>query len=179
MSKEQVNIPAERVGVLIGAEKRVKTTIESEGHVTMDVEKDGGVTISGEDAFNVYRSKDVVKAIGRGFNPTKALKLFNDGIYLKIFDIKDYAGRKKTHVMRVKGRVIGRKGKAKKFIEETTGCSLSVYGHTASIIGDYRQVELAGRAVEMLLKGSEHSAVFSFLKREKMKILREDIIGIR
>ena len=179
MSKEQVNIPAERVGVLIGTKKRVKTVIEREGNVILDIGTDGVVMISGEDAFRVYKCKNVVKAIGRGFNPTKALKLFNEEVYLKIFDIKDYAGRKKNHILRIKGRLIGKNGKAEKYIERTTGCNFSVYGHTAALIGDYGQVHLAGRAVEMLLKGSEHAVVFGFLRRERMKLLQEDILSIQ
>ena len=52
-------------------------------------------------------------------------------------------------------------------IEELSGCSMSVYGSTVALIGEEEQLERATRAVEMLVKGSEHSTVFHLLARLK------------
>ena len=57
-------------------------------------------------------------------------------------------------------------------IEELTGAYMSVYGNTVAVIGDSLQIEVARRAVDMLLSGSEHAAVYHFLegRRAQLKI---------
>jgi ribosomal RNA assembly protein len=169
---EQVNIPADRVRVLLSC----KSEFEKESKTELNVTNDGEVTINGNDAFLVYRFAQVVKAIGRGFAPKKAEKLFDDQFYLRIFDIRDFSGKSKNRTIELKGRVIGREGKVRKTIEESTDCYLSVYGHTVSIIGNYPAMESAERAVEMLLAGSEHSVVFSFLRKEKTRRIKERLL---
>ncbi|HUJ78029.1 MAG TPA: RNA-processing protein, partial [Thermoplasmata archaeon] len=41
----------------------------------------------------------------------------------------------------------------------------SVYGSTVALIGEEEQLERGTRAIEMLLRGSEHSTVFHLLAR--------------
>jgi ribosomal RNA assembly protein len=91
--------------------------------------------------------------------------------------IRDFSGKSRNRAVELKGRVIGRKGKARKTIEDSTECYLSVYGHTVSIIGSYPAMESAERAVEMLLEGSEHSVVFSFLRKEKTRRIKEELMS--
>jgi len=69
--------------------------------------------------------------------------------------------------MRVKGRLIGEKGKTRKMIEELTEAYISVFGHTVAIIGEHLQLEFAKKAVLMLIKGSQHSSVYKFLGRKR------------
>lgn len=70
-------------------------------------------------------------------------------------------------MVELKGRVIGTKGKTRGLIEELTGADISVYGHTVGLLGDVLQLDIAARAIEMLLQGSEHAAVYRYL--EKMR----------
>ena len=42
--------------------------------------------------------------------------------------------------------------------------SVSVYGHTISMIGGYDAVSAAREAVEMLIKGKQHATVYKFLR---------------
>ena len=73
--------------------------------------------------------------------------------------------------MRLKGRVIGEQGKARRTIENLTETDISVYGKTVSIIGEIEHVSVAKRAILSLLSGSPHSRVYSWLekKRKEMK----------
>jgi ribosomal RNA assembly protein len=48
-------------------------------------------------------------------------------------------------------------------IEKCSGCSLSVYGKTVSLIGNYEQLNIAREAVQMIIRGSKHSKVYGFL----------------
>jgi ribosomal RNA assembly protein len=72
----------------------------------------------------------------------------------------------------MRARVIGTKGKTRRLFEELTGAYMSVYGNTVALIGDTFQLDIAMRALDMLLSGSEHSAVYRFLegKRAEIKI---------
>ena len=78
----------------------------------------------------------------------------------------------KSQFQRVKGRIIGRAGRARKNIEELTDTNISVYGKTVGIIGTAENTALARKAVESLLSGSMHSTVYRWLskKRKELKI---------
>ncbi len=112
----------------------------------------------------------MVKAIARGFSPERAFRLLQDGVYLEIIDIRDFAGKSRNRRIRLRGRVIGRKGRSRKTIEEMSGAYVSVYGDTVAIIGDPLQIDLASRAVEKLLQGSKHSTAYRYIERRKREL---------
>lgn len=166
-----VKIPLERVGVVVGTNGEVKKKIEDETGTQLIIDSESGdVTIDdskAQDPILTLKCGDIVKAIGRGFSPERALRLLNDDVFFALFDIRDYAGKTQKHVRRVRSRVIGTKGKTRRLIEELTGVSVSIYGNTVGIIGDSLEMGVATSAIEMLLSGSEHSAVYSFLEKKK------------
>ncbi len=175
-----VKIPTERVGVLIGPKGTTKARIEKLADVRLSIDSEEGdveidSTHSADPAMGVATC-NVVTAIGRGFSPDKALKLLQDDYYLELLDIRDFVGKKHEHVMRMRSRLIGTHGKTRALIEELTGAHVSVYGNTVGIIGDSIQMDAARRAVEMLLEGSEHAAVYHFLERGSAK-LKVDRMG--
>jgi ribosomal RNA assembly protein len=162
-------IPEDRVGVLIGPGGRTKREIAFQTHTEVDVDaEDGEVRVSAPDTdpMGALRARDITLAIGRGFSPERALRLLKEDTFLRILDIKFTTGRReKTVLRRIRARVIGTRGRARTRIEELSGCSVSVYGSTVALIGDESQIERGARAVEMLLRGSEHSTVFHLLAR--------------
>lgn len=164
-------IPMERIGVLIGQKGEVKKRAEKLCGVKIQVDSDTG-EISVDDStakepIGALKAIDFVKAVGRGFSDEKSMKLFDDDVYLEVIDIRDFTGKSKTRIQQVRGRLIGSRGKTRKLIEELTGVDLSIYGNTVSIIGDTLQLDVAKRAVLMVLKGSEHSTVYKFLERKR------------
>ena len=164
-----VKIPMDRVAVLIGKNGEVKEKIEQYG-VKLEIDSaTGDVKIEGEDSLREMEAENVVRAIARGFSPDKALLLFNDEYYFELLDMRDWVGKKKEHVKRIAGRIIGKGGKARKLIEEMTGAFISVYGHTVAIIGRIDELQMAKQAVEMLLEGANHSTVYRFLEKERQK----------
>ena len=69
-------IPKERIAVLIGKDGITKKHIESATKIKLKIDsKEGDVFLEGEDALGLYSAREVVKAIGRGFNPEIALLL--------------------------------------------------------------------------------------------------------
>jgi len=177
-----VKIPKERIGVLIGSKGNVKETIERELMVDLNINsRSGDVEITlkdeAEDPSLLFRAKDVVLAIGRGFSPEKAFRLIReDDTFLEIIDLRDIFGRSQSDIVRVKGRIIGKDGKARRIIEEMSEALISVYGHTVSIIGTIEQIEIAREAIKLLIKGSQHKTVYRFLQRKRHELKKRKLM---
>ncbi|NJE07528.1 RNA-processing protein [Thermococcus sp. M39] len=171
--EEFVRIPKERIGVLIGKKGSTKRKIEEITKTRIEVDSETGeVFISStektDDPLAVWKARDVVMAIGRGFSPERAFRLFNDGEVLEIINLSDIIiGNEKNALPRIRGRIIGRKGRTREIIEEMSGADISVYGKTVAIIGNPIQVEIAKTAIEKLAKGSPHGTVYKYLERRK------------
>ncbi|MBS7653474.1 RNA-processing protein [Candidatus Bathyarchaeota archaeon] len=178
MAQLFVKIPKERIGVLIGVNGSVKNHIEEKLGVKLDIDSEtGDVTITlkekAEDPTLIFRAKDTVMAIGRGFSPERAFKLLeNEDYMLEIIDLRDIFGKSEAELRRVKGRIIGRNGRTREIIEEMSETIVSVYGHTVAIIGDAEQVSVAREAVNLLIGGSTHSTVYKFLQRKRQELKR-------
>ena len=164
-------IPEDRVAVVIGPGGRTKRAIAAATSTQVDIDaEEGEVSVSGPetDPMGVLKARDIVIAIGRGFSPERAMRLLKENTFLGVLDIKFATGhREKAALRRIRSRVIGTRGRARTRIEELSGCSMSVYGSTVALIGEEEQLDRATRAVEMLVKGSEHSTVFHLLARLK------------
>jgi len=164
-------IPEDRVGVLIGPGGQTKRAIATATATQVDIDAgEGEVRLEGSDTdpMGVLKARDIVLAIGRGFSPERAMRLLKENTFFGVLDIKLTTGhREKAALRRIRSRVIGTRGRARARIEELSGCSVSVYGSTVALIGEEEQLERATRAVELLLKGSEHSTVFHLLAQLK------------
>lgn len=178
-----LKIPKERVGVLIGPEGRTKKSIEEKLSVELQIDSDAGdVTImmaeKGTDPSTLFRAKDVITALGRGFSPEHAFRLIRvEEAVLDVIDLRSAFGKSEADIKRVKGRIIGMNGKTRRIIEELTDTNVAVYGHTVSVIGTIEQVEVAREAIEMLVKGSMHGTVYRFLHR-KRRILKKKMLEL-
>jgi ribosomal RNA assembly protein len=174
-----VKIPAERVGVLIGPDGVTKKNIEERLSVKLQVDSEtGDVSIDlsekAADPSMLFKAKDVVTALGRGFSPEHAFRLIRDEeAILDIIDLRTVFGRSETDIKRIKGRIIGMNGKTRNIVEELTGTHLAVYGHTISIIGTIEQAGIAREAIQMLVKGSMHATVYRFLHRKRRELKKE------
>ena len=174
-----VRIPKERIGVLVGPDGKVKRHIEKQLRVKLEVESDsGGVTAlldqEANDPSLLFRAKDVVTAIGRGFAPDRALRLIRDeDTIFDMLDLREIFGRKESDIRRVKGRIIGMNGKTRRLIEELTDADVVVYGHTVGIIGTFDQANIARNAVQMLIDGSMHHTVYRFLQRKRRELKKQ------
>ena len=170
----ELKIPKERIAVLIGVKGTVKKELELATNTKIMVDsKEGDVFISGEDALNLYNAKEIVRSIGRGFNPEIAKLLLKPDYAFDLIDIEQFT--KSENIKRSKGRLIGTEGKARRTIENLTDCYLSIYGKTVSIIGSAENVVIARRAIEGLLKGSKHGNIYKWLEKRKKEMLQNII----
>ena len=159
-----VKIPEERVKALLA---RIED-LERVGNIKIEATVEDGISISSDDPIMEWKAVDVVKSIGRGFEPDTAMRLFNDDYVFRIISLKEIFGTEKQRI-RVKSRVIGTKGKTRSTIEEVSGANMRVYGNTIAFIGKPEEVDLAERAVKMILNGSSHSSVYFFLQKERKR----------
>jgi ribosomal RNA assembly protein len=169
-----VKIPKERVGVLIGKGGKVKQKIEERCGVKIEIDSETGDTMiignSSADRLEAFRAVEVITAISRGFSPQRAYLLFEDeDLIFQQIDLHDYAGKSPNALERIKGRIIGEGGKARRTIEELGGSYVSVYGHTVCLIGNFREIKLTTEAITMLAKGSMHKTVYNMLQGAKRK----------
>ncbi len=166
---KEVRVPEDRVGVLIGKDGESKQKFQELTDCSMTID-DNLVKVEG-DIIDELKAQEIVKAIGRGFSSERAFRLLEEGKMLHIMDIDRYADTSNDRE-RLKGRVIGRDGEARKHIEKETETDISVYGGTIGIIGKGSNIEVAQEAVKMLLKGSNHSTAYTYMEKNRMKIER-------
>ncbi|MFX1260410.1 MAG: RNA-processing protein [Promethearchaeota archaeon] len=159
-----------RIAVLVGTGGDTKREIENSLGVKIDIDsKTGNCEIVEDknhsiDPLSVLTAKKIVNAINRGFNPKKAMKLMEDDYDLEIFNLLSILGKSDKRIKRIKGRIIGRNGEMRKAIEKYAESFISVYGKTVSIIADYENLQIARKAVSMLINGMQHHVVLKFLE---------------
>ena len=175
----ELKIPQERVAVLIGKKGEIKKSIESDTKTQIKVDSlEGDIFVNGEDALGLYTAREIVRAVGRGFNPEIARLLLKQDYVFEFIGLNEFTGKSKNTLLRLKGRVIGKEGKSRRLIEELSESYISVYGKSVSIIGTAESAAIAKRAVEALLSGSTHASVYKWLERKRREMKRKDIIDM-
>jgi ribosomal RNA assembly protein len=172
-----IKIPEERLGVLIGPDGSMKKLIEEKSKTLLEIDSESGtVTVeSSEDPLMVMRVSDLVRAIGRGFSPERALAILDDEmLMLNVMDLSKMVGTK-SDMARLKGRIIGKDGKTREIMEKLSGSKVSVYGKTIALLGYPEQIRVSRAAIEMLLDGAPHGNVYSFLEKKHQELAKEEL----
>lgn len=171
----ELRIPKERIAVLVGTNGAMKRKIQrhTASSITVD-SKEGDIFITGTDMVKLYTAQQIVRAIGRGFNPETALLLLRADYALEQISLNEYSHHKNQQ-MRMKARVIGTKGKTRSIIEQTCEAYVSIYGKTIAIIGEVQRAHIAIRAIEMLLEGSPHAGVYKWLDQKRKTLMRQEL----
>ena len=173
----ELKIPQERVAVLIGKKGEVKKSIESDTKTQIKVDSlEGDIFVYGKDALGLYTAHEVIRSIGRGFNPDIAKLFLKQDYVFEMVDIPEYTGKSKNTLLRLKGRVIGKEGRARKLIEELSESYISVYGKSTGIIGTAESAAMAKRAVEALLRGSTQATEYKWLENKRREMKRKRVI---
>jgi len=165
---EQLKIPKDRISVLIGKKGFTKRKIQKITSTILRINsEEGDVFIEGE-SLDVFNCLNIIRAISRGFNPEIALKLLDDDYSFEMIDIEEFS-RNKRDLIRIKSRLIGTEGRARKHLEELTNTSIVVYGKTVCIIGRIDDVLIARHGIINLLQGSKHGNVYLYIEKQKSK----------
>lgn len=176
MRQSLPRVPKDRIAVLIGAK----------GATRRDLEKAAGCkniqidSLSGEievtwpeagdyDPVKALKLPDVIKAVGRGMAPGRAIQLLQDDWFFEMVDLKEHVGKRSNQQRRIRARIIGSEGKIRKMIEQHTGTEISIYKSTVVLVGEGAGLISARQAIEMLASGSEHGTVIKYLEKERRK----------
>ena len=172
-----IRIPASRIGVLIGRKGSTKKAIEEACGVSVRVDSRSGEVAIESSAGDVltaqpFKAAEIVTAIGRGFSEGNAMLLTDDRFRLHVMDLREFAGKSGSSLERIRGRVIGENGRARRNIEQLSRSRISVYGKTVSIIGEEDRLRAVVSAVNSLLTGGMHATAYGRLeaanRRERM-----------
>ncbi len=172
-----IKIPEERIGVLVGPGGSMKHLIEEKTKTNLEIDSETGTisVISAEDPLSALRVMDLVRAIGRGFSPERALSILDDEmLMLDVLDLSKIMGTK-NDMARIKGRIIGKDGRSREIMERLSGAKVSVYGKTVALLGYPEQIRTARTAIEMLLEGAPHGNVYSFLEKKHQELIKEEL----
>jgi ribosomal RNA assembly protein len=169
---KKIRIPENRFAVVIGRRGATKREIEKKLDVRMTMGED--VTIEGE-AVAVMDAENIVRAIGRGFSPECAILLANEEYTFSVIQLP----KDERTLIRLRSRIIGAGGKARRNIERLTETHVCVFGKTVSIIGRYENADLARKAIEKLIEGFSHRSVYAFLEKEKKELGMEREISLK
>gem|GEM_PF-99986 len=168
-----INIPKDRVAVLIGKKGEIKKKIQKETSTKIEINSDGEVIIkrkiTTENPLKQLKARDIIKAIARGFSPEKAFLLLKQENYLEVINLSEYVSDKS--LKRIRSRIIGKEGKSRKIISKLTKTEIVIYGKTVSIIGKIQNIQITKKSIMKIIEGAPHSAVFRYLERNKTTII--------
>jgi ribosomal RNA assembly protein len=166
-------IPMKRIAVLIGTKGSTRRAIEEASGAKLKIDsRSGDISCEWEEDFDPIKQlklPGVIKAIGRGMNPERAIQLMQDDHFLEMIDIREYVGKQANQQRRIRSRIIGRNGRIRELIEEHSGAEVAIYGSTIVIIGGEDSIPLASQAIQRLLHGAEHSSVLKNLEGERRR----------
>lgn len=176
---QEVKVAANRIGALIGRGGSTKKELENKTNTTITIDsKEGTVKVEGTDENTVplLRAVEVINAVNRGFSPERAFEMLEDeDLLLDVIDLSGLADNPRQ-LDRLRGRIIGKDGRAREQIEDMTDVEISVFGKTVAIIGYPEQLKVARSAIDMLIEGVPHENVFAFLDK-KRKEAKQDLIS--
>ena len=176
MRQSLPRVPKDRIAVLIGAKGATRRDLEkAAGCKNIQIDSVSGeieVTwpeAGGYDPVKALKLPDVIKAVGRGMAPGRAIQLLQDDWFFEMVDLKEHVGKRSNQQRRIRARIIGSEGKIRKMIEQHTGTEISIYKSTVVLVGEGAGLISARQAIEMLASGSEHGTVIKYLEKERRK----------
>jgi ribosomal RNA assembly protein len=163
-------VPLDRVGVIIGGGGSVIDMLRRRLGVSVKVDSTTGAVViepisPSTPVANLLKAREYIDAIGYGFSPERAERLLDEDQVLLVIDLKSYVGDSENHLKRIKGRIIGEGGKARRNLEEITNTYISVGEATVAIIGGFEEAEVARQAIQMLIEGRQHTTVYKYAEK--------------
>ena len=168
-----LHIPEDRISVVIGNKGKTKSEICKKCSVKIEIESGTGEiaitsTSKNFDQYGALKARDIISAISSGFSPERAFRILDEETLFQILDLRNFTSSSNS-TNRIKGRIIGEKGKARKNLEEVTNTFISIYGHIIGLIGNYEEIKLATDAIMLLINGRSHKTVYEMLYQAKRK----------
>jgi ribosomal RNA assembly protein len=150
-------ILSERPGLIIKNKKQLMEAL------SIDITSRGKEIYIKGSPENEYFGEKVLDAINFGFSISTALLIKKEDLLFEILNIKDHTAR--NDLERIRGRIIGKDGKALKVLSGLTTCYFEINNNQIGIIGSPECIENAQNACISIIKGSKHSNVYAHLEK--------------
>ena len=129
--------------------------------------------------LNEFLTEEIIRALEFGFEIDDALLLLEEDYELKFVNIKEHT--KRRNLKDVRSRVIGRRGKAIRTIENLTNSKMVVNENEIGLILNNDSAEMTLQAIESLIQGSKHGNIYSYIEKQRSKKFRSsfDDLGLK
>ncbi len=117
-------------------------------------------------ADNTYleRSVNFIQALVEGFRMDDAMSILKyKDVFIETFNVGDVRKMKNSHLQRAIGRIIGRNGKTKEIIENSSRVKFILFEQRIVILGCPENIRIAKDAIGRLIQGSEPNSIFNRL----------------
>ncbi len=116
-------------------------------------------------AENEFIAEKVIQALDFGFPYAVATEIKTEDLMFEILNIKEHT--KQKNLERVRGRIIGTKGKTLKTLSDLTNCYLELKENELGIIGEPELIKTAQDAIISLIQGSKQGNVYAYLEKHQ------------
>lgn len=112
-----------------------------------------------------YIGEKVIEAIEFGFPINATLLIKEEDFLFEKVNIKEHTPKKDLE--RIRGRIIGKSGKALKTLSSLTDCFFELKDNEIGIIGSSENIANAKNAIISIIQGSKHANVYAHLEKNK------------
>jgi len=125
-----------------------------------------GLSIEGK-AEDEYVAEKVIDALNFGFPFSEALLIKKEDLMFEQINIKEFTRR---HDMEsVRARIIGKRGRTLRALQELTKCYFELKDNIVGIIGNPEYIKNAQEAIISLTKGTKQANVYAFLEKHQIQ----------
>lgn len=118
-----------------------------------------------------YVAERVIEALDFGFPFSTAMLIKEEDFLFEVINLKEHSVSK--NFSRIRGRIIGQKGKCLKTLSGLTNCYFELKDNTIGIIGGADEIKNAQDAVISIIKGTKHGNVYAYLEKCKPQFVED------